>query len=493
MVRRSLRAGLGITMVLCTVLAAFAFMLETKMIGRPTRHAPPAVDASRAETLARPLAAETYAGAVPAVNFHDISDRGGPYTTTAATFALQLAALRAAGYRSVSLEQVDALVSGRPVALPRRPILITFDDGARSAWTTADPILERYGFRAAMFVITDRVAAKDNSYYLTWDQLRAMRHSGRWEIGAHTADQHHPIPVPDGGEAPALTNRGVLPGGHVETLEQWRNRIEQDFDRADQALRQHLSVHPIAFAYPFAADDTPTDDPRIPANLRFIVAGHYRMAFGDGTSGHAVVTPLADRWVLPRVRVGGSVTAPALLARLAADVPVGFARVRGLGWAAAGGQCAVDSDGVEVVAGGYATCRPIGNTDIWRDYRLATGIDGVTPTATASVTVRDGEPGRVAVLVGASVTRIRQQVGRGPWQELAALPLRAPGRTRSLVIELAGDRATVTVDGVALVVSLDPAIAAGGITLGAALRGPATIHYGQLDLSGPTPPTAAGA
>src|SRR4051794_29678296 len=56
------------------------------------------------------------------------------------TFAAQMRWLDRHGFEGVTLDQVEAAWTGRGL-LPRRPIVVSFDDGYRSHYTTAMPIL----------------------------------------------------------------------------------------------------------------------------------------------------------------------------------------------------------------------------------------------------------------------------------------------------------------------------------------------------------------
>src|SRR5207245_1763768 len=60
-------------------------------------------------------------------------------------FRRQMDALDAAGFRAVTLDELHAAWDGR-ARLPRRPVVITLDNGYRSQYTQALPILRRLGW-----------------------------------------------------------------------------------------------------------------------------------------------------------------------------------------------------------------------------------------------------------------------------------------------------------------------------------------------------------
>lgn len=75
------------------------------------------------------------------------------------------------------------------------PVIITFDDADESIYFHALPILEKYGFRATVFVVSDYVGKYNTwdynlfgnrSKHLNWQQIKTLCQKG-WEIGSHTA------------------------------------------------------------------------------------------------------------------------------------------------------------------------------------------------------------------------------------------------------------------------------------------------------------------
>src|SRR5438132_12612965 len=85
--------------------------------------------------------------------YHQISAAPVPafskYVVTTRVFARHMHWLALAGYTSVGLE---ASVGPR-TDLPRRPVIITFDDGYRECAQEAVPILCRWGFVGTFFLV----------------------------------------------------------------------------------------------------------------------------------------------------------------------------------------------------------------------------------------------------------------------------------------------------------------------------------------------------
>ena len=68
-------------------------------------------------------------------------------------FGAQLELLARLGYQTISFsEWLGYRDHGQ--SIPARPIILTFDDGYRSVWERAWPLLKRFGFSATVFLIS---------------------------------------------------------------------------------------------------------------------------------------------------------------------------------------------------------------------------------------------------------------------------------------------------------------------------------------------------
>src|SRR5919199_1665706 len=122
---------------------------------------------------------------VPILNYHVIGDppAGAPFPELyvgRAAFAAQLRWLRAHGYTAVSLRRVYDYWR-RGLALPPKPIVLSFDDGYRGQFTNARPLLRRYHWPAVLNLAVQNVL----DGRLTVAPLRTMVRDG-WEVDAHS-------------------------------------------------------------------------------------------------------------------------------------------------------------------------------------------------------------------------------------------------------------------------------------------------------------------
>jgi peptidoglycan/xylan/chitin deacetylase (PgdA/CDA1 family) len=116
-------------------------------IGRTKPGAHPRPHSSRAAGAREPTA-----GPVPILMYHVIAPPlvHAPYPglyVPPAEFAAQMRALALAGYHGVTLDRVRSAWRGG-ATLPRKPIVISFDNGYRTQYTEALPVLRRLGWVA---------------------------------------------------------------------------------------------------------------------------------------------------------------------------------------------------------------------------------------------------------------------------------------------------------------------------------------------------------
>ena len=143
------------------------------------------------------LSADEISTQVPILMYHHLSeDVTNSEMVSPEQFEAQIQALSEAGYTGVSFDELQAYVlRGEP--LPEKPVVITFDDGYRSNYTLAYPILQKYGMKATIFAIgvsfgTDHY--KDTDYAITPHfgaaEAAEMTASGLISIQSHTYDMH---------------------------------------------------------------------------------------------------------------------------------------------------------------------------------------------------------------------------------------------------------------------------------------------------------------
>jgi peptidoglycan/xylan/chitin deacetylase (PgdA/CDA1 family) len=105
-------------------------------------------------------------------------------TVRVTTFEAQLAFLREHGYRIVALGDIVAWLRDRSSTLPPKAIAVTVDDGHRSVYEVMMPIVMREHIPVTLFVYPSAIS--NASYALTWDQLRALKSTGLFDVQSHT-------------------------------------------------------------------------------------------------------------------------------------------------------------------------------------------------------------------------------------------------------------------------------------------------------------------
>jgi peptidoglycan/xylan/chitin deacetylase (PgdA/CDA1 family) len=136
------------------------------------------------------------------------------------SFAAQMQYLHSAGYNTITFEDLEDWQAGKPI--PVKPVLITFDDGYEDNYIFAYPVLQQYGFKATIFLISEHVGTPR---HLTWGEIAQMRASGLIEFGAHT-ETHQDLTT--------LTS----------------DQQTEEISGSKQAIEGHLGSPVIAFDYP---------------------------------------------------------------------------------------------------------------------------------------------------------------------------------------------------------------------------------------------------
>lgn len=196
------------------------------------------IDEARAgEAVAIPLGGGNAIGvrhgsaqAVTILCYHRFGPRAAALTVTPAALESQMAWLASNGYAVIPFSRLEAFLDGRE-ALPPKSVVITIDDGYRSTYEIAYPILRKHGFPATLFLYSDFVGAPDA---LTWAQMREMVASGIVEVQAHSKT-HSNLAVRQSDESEA----------------RYRERVRREVEAPAETIRRELGVRTRVYAFPY--------------------------------------------------------------------------------------------------------------------------------------------------------------------------------------------------------------------------------------------------
>jgi peptidoglycan/xylan/chitin deacetylase (PgdA/CDA1 family) len=225
-----------------------------------------------------------YHGIGPASDFANSADAS--YGVDVIDFAKQMTMIKHAGYQTVSLQTFIDFVEGKNVKLPRRPLLLTFDDARADSYTGSDGILKKLGFNAVMFADVGRVDDGDPEY-LTWDELRTMASSGRWDMQLHSGHGH--VYIQYDSSDPAVTGPYYAYQKPGEDLDAWKKRVTGDIEWGEQQLsRQIPGIQPLAFSPPYGSyGQDGTNDPSIPGALLGYLTDRFHVVFTQDENARA--------------------------------------------------------------------------------------------------------------------------------------------------------------------------------------------------------------
>jgi peptidoglycan/xylan/chitin deacetylase (PgdA/CDA1 family) len=225
--------------------------------------------------------------------YHAIADlRDDPvlaeYGVSPGLLTAQLEDLAARGWRFVDLDAVLAWLAGTG-ELPRRAVLVSFDDAYADLLEVAAPLLAEREIPALVFAIAGHLGgANDWDHHkgaaslrlLAPEQLGAVAASGI-EIGSHTFT-HRPLP-----EVPAA-------------------ELERELVDAADRIEAAGVPRPRAFSFPYGRWDPPV--------AAAVCEAGYAVAF---TTAWGDPRPGADLFTVPRVEVHASDTPRKLRLKLA--------------------------------------------------------------------------------------------------------------------------------------------------------------------------------
>jgi len=164
--------------------------------------------------------------------YHRFGEDKYPTTNIAVErFREQLEYLKNNEYTVITLQQLLQFLQGE-IKLPERSVVITIDDGYRSVYENAWPVLREYGYPFTVFLYV-KATENRHSDYMTWEQVREMKNAGV-DFQNHGFAHEHMAFMP--------------PGMDVHDYRAW---IRADLAASTKILSEELDERPRFFAVPY--------------------------------------------------------------------------------------------------------------------------------------------------------------------------------------------------------------------------------------------------
>src|SRR6266487_2470583 len=217
----------------------FAVLTSSIAFAAKPTPAPKAATATPAPTVSKPVVDQTAQTIIYC--YHRLVDKVRyPGTEiTPAVFEAQMKELKDRGITVISLQDLLAWKKGEK-NIPPRCAVITFDDGWKSQYEVAWPILKKFGYTFTMFIYTEGVAGASlgGGQACTWEMLADMRDNGI-DIEAHSAT-HQDLRKP----YDKVAKKRLSPPEY----EQW---LQNEVGRCKETLEQRLGIKVNCFAVPY--------------------------------------------------------------------------------------------------------------------------------------------------------------------------------------------------------------------------------------------------
>ena len=174
----------------------------------------------------------TYRGyqTVPVLSYHNFSpDKTDKMTVSRAAFEEQMQFLKERGYHVISMDQLFDFFDFKQ-QIPSKSVVITIDDGWKSAYEIAFPVLKKFGYPAALFIYTDLINTRKA---MTWEQAKELADNGI-DIQCHT-----------------ITHRDLAGREEKETFKEYFYEVEKEIVQSSKIIKKNTGRDCRYLAYPF--------------------------------------------------------------------------------------------------------------------------------------------------------------------------------------------------------------------------------------------------
>lgn len=182
---------------------------------------------------------------IPILMYHHLCESEkdvNSQTVTAEKFESDLKWLSENGYRTILPREMVENKSKHGYIPNGKEVILTFDDGYKSNYELAFPLLKKYNAKAEISVITFMIDDSDliHPYFCNWDMLKEMTESGLVEIGSHSDNMHNP------------DNNGEMYSSEANGLKRYtKEEALADAKASFEKIKNGTGRAPATFAYPY--------------------------------------------------------------------------------------------------------------------------------------------------------------------------------------------------------------------------------------------------
>lgn len=158
------------------------------------------------------------------IYYHEVVEKGQGSTyqkIEIEKFEAQMKYLYEQGYQTLFFSEVKE-------PLPKKALIVSFDDGFRTVFANAAPIMKKYNIKGNVYLPTAYIDV--DPHFMTWDMVKALQKENQFEFQAHT-HQHKDI-------------RALEP-----------HELLDEANTSNKIIMEQLGYCPVAFCMPYGAYD----------------------------------------------------------------------------------------------------------------------------------------------------------------------------------------------------------------------------------------------
>lgn len=158
------------------------------------------------------------------IYYHEVVERNQGYSyqkIEKEKFEEQMKYLADNGYHTLFFSELEK-------GIPENAVVVSFDDGFRTVYKNAAPIMRKYGIKGNIYIPTAYIGADE--HFMTWKMIRELDQAGEFEMQAHTHN-------------------------HVDIRCLCEQEMKKEIEFSKKLFEENLGYIPKAFCMPFGTYD----------------------------------------------------------------------------------------------------------------------------------------------------------------------------------------------------------------------------------------------